>query len=141
MCKIVSRVTITKPANEVYAKFMDESQMSKWLSGYKSSKLIHETDNGIGNIYEMTFEESGKDLVFTETVIAMIENKQYAFTIDHSMMKGTNNVTFDQQDGNTIVTMSSEIKGKSLWKILIFLMKGSMTKRQQENFESFKALF
>jgi uncharacterized membrane protein len=139
--KTESSVTINKPVSDCWDYFMNEENLGKWLQGYQSTETIEGEPMTVGSKHRMKFEEKGRPMEFIETVTAVEPNKEFSFQLDHKMMTAQVQVLFKEEGGKTVVTQISENQAKGfMMKLMVPLMKGSMRKRQQGQYQTFKEL-
>ena len=53
-----SEIVVNKPVNEAWAIMSDESRISEWLPGIKKMELISGTENKVGAVSKIYFEEN-----------------------------------------------------------------------------------
>jgi len=134
-----SRVTINKPREEVWKKFMDSSKMGEWLIGFKSIEPVSGEPNKVGSKYKITIEENGEQMEAFETVKEIVENEKFAFELANDMVSDDIIVTFVNRGLTTEVVQSETINAKGIvWKALFYWMQSTITKRSQENLNNLK---
>lgn len=139
--KTESTITINKPVNEVWDYFMNEENLGKWLIGYKSTEAIEGEPLTVGSKHRMIFEERGREMEFIETVTAIETNREFSFHLAHKAMEANVQVLFKGEGDKTVLVQTSENKAsKFMWKLMMPLMKGSMRKRQLQQYETLKKL-
>jgi uncharacterized protein with HEPN domain len=90
----------------------------------------------------MVFEERGKEMIFIETVNAIEPPNEFSFTLDHESMASDMKMTLESiGEDKTRISSHTDMQAKTLmWKIMMLFMKGSMRKRQNQQFEKLKGL-
>ena len=141
MTHISTTVLINRPLGDVYSCFMDKDKLDRWLTGFKSVETILGEPLTVGSKHRMVFSERGKEVEMVETVTSIKENEEFAFLLDHDCMSSENRVTFREVGGGTEITSTSSFQGKGLlWRLMMPLLKGSVRRRQQGDFEKLKRL-
>lgn len=134
-------ITIETTPEQVWQVFTDDSQMDKWITGFKQSKTISGEPLQVGSKHEMTFLERGKEMVFLETVTQVIPAKEYSFNLSNDMMTSKNKVTLKAQNGATQLCQVVDFKALGFgFKLMMFFMKAVMKKRNQSDLERLKQL-
>lgn len=139
--KFSSKVEVNKPVSLAWKIFTDDSKMADWLPGFKSAEHISGEDNVPGSVYKMVFEEKGRVFEMMETIMAVEENKEFSFDLDHKLMSSKNSVLFESQGDKTIIQGLTNTKGKGIIMRGLFpFMLGSMKKSNQKTYDNLKKL-
>jgi len=135
-------IDVDKPIDEAWKVFMDESKMPEWLTGFQSMELIEGEPQTVGSKHRMVFEERGKEMIFIETVNAIEPPNEFSFTLDHESMASDMKMTLESiGEDKTRISSHTDMQAKTLmWKIMMLFMKGSMRKRQNQQFDKLKGL-
>ncbi|NNC84675.1 MAG: hypothetical protein HKN75_01260 [Bacteroidia bacterium] len=136
-----SSIEVNKPIGECWNVFMDDSKLSEWLPGFKSTEHLSGENNAVGSTYNMIFEEKGKTFEMMETLTTVETNKQFSFNLDHKVMSSSNDVFFESNGNNTIIKGATSTKGKGLIMRAMFpFLKKSMQKNNQLAYANLKKL-
>ena len=139
--KIETSIQIKASAERVWGVFTNSELTSQWLTGLKSSETISGRPLEVGSKHRMVFDEKGKDMVLIETVTNVQENREYAFSMSHESMSSLNKVQLFENDGQTEILQSVEIKPRSfMFKLFMPFMKGTMKKRMNGDLVKLKNL-
>src|SRR3990172_2447569 len=134
-------VTVNAPASKTFAVFNNPENMGKWMGSFKSIRNISGAENEPGSKWELIFDENGSDLVMIETVTAFEQDKLFAFEIDDSFAKFNISIRFEENNGQTTITETTQGEGKSLpAKSMIAIVKGRIKKQKQEMYDKLKTL-
>jgi len=134
-----SEIVVNKPAAEAWAVMSDESQLSKWISGYIKSDLVSGTANTVGAVSNVYVEDQGQEMVMQETITGMTPNERMAMTFTMDFMDMDYELLFNEKDGKTTITSKSTTKGNGLFaKSIISFMPGSMKAQEDENMGKLK---
>lgn len=134
-------VRIEKPAMEVWAVMSDESKMSEWIKGYKSSELISGTPNTIGAVTKVNIEENGTEMSMEETITALVPNKRMAMDFTMDFMNMDYDLRLEDNGSYTIVKTKSKTVGNGMVaKSMISFMPSAMEAQEVENLNNLKRL-
>jgi uncharacterized membrane protein len=134
-------VTVNAPVSKTFAVFNDVDNMGKWMNNFKGIKNISGEKNEVGSKWQMSFDENGRSLLITETVTAFEQDKHFAFNMDDDFASFKVDIRFEEKNGQTIITQTSEGGGKGvISRSLIALMGGRIQKQQVEMYDKLKAL-
>ena len=134
-------VQINKPAIEVWAVMSDESKVSDWIKGYKSSELISGTPNTLGAVTKIYIEENGTEMSMQETITALEPNKRMAMNFTMDFMDMDYDMRLEDKGAYTIVKTNSKTVGNGMIaKSMISFMPSSMEAQEIENLGNLKRL-
>ncbi|MEZ5344832.1 MAG: SRPBCC family protein [Pyrinomonadaceae bacterium] len=134
-----TRVTINKPREEVWKKFMDSSQMGKWLVGFKSIETISGEPDKVGSKHKIVLEENGQRFEATETVKEVVENEKFAFELAADAIRDDITVTLINKGLTTEVVQSERVTADGVfYRAMCFWMKSWMRERSQQNMDNLK---
>lgn len=134
-------VQINKPAIEVWAVMSDESKVSDWIKGYKSSELISGTPNTLGAVTKIYVEENGTEMSMQETITALEPNKRMAMNFTMDFMDMDYDMRLEDKGAYTIVKTNSKTVGNGMIaKSMISFMPSSMEAQEIENLGNLKRL-
>ena len=138
--KIETSIEINAPIATVYDFVLDEENSSKWLAGYKSSKLLSGEEGKVGSKYEMIFDYNGKEIKMYETITHLEENKKYAFELNDKMIDGEVTLLFEPTNNGTKVTEIHNFQAKGfVSKAMNMLVKGMIKKGKNKMYKDLKA--
>ncbi len=136
-----SEVVVNKPAKEAWAVMQDESNLPKWIKGFKKSELISGTANTVGAVSKIYVEDQGQDMVMEETITAIKSNEHLAMTFTMDFMNMDYDISFKEKDGKTTITSKSSTIGNGIInKSMVSFMSGLMKTQEDENLNSLKKL-
>ena len=141
MTQFKNDITITRPVSEVFAAFNDLDRLPQWLTGLARVETISGTPGEAGYEANYIFEERGKEVPFHEVVTHMHQNESFTYVIQNHLLTMENTTRLEAQGDHTHVQTISQVKGKSFMiRLMMPLIKGSMRKRAQGDYEKFKAM-
>lgn len=133
-------IDIDHPIDEVFVLATDH--VTEWSVTCVEDEVIEEKPDGVGTRFRLVTEEGGRQMDFEGVVTeydpphrSRIDLIGKAFNIDVLY-------TFEEVDGRTRVTQSSEVQGKGAFRLLLplmgWLMRKSSCKAQESELESLK---
>jgi uncharacterized membrane protein len=136
-----SEIVVNKPAKEAWAVMSDESNLPKWIDGFKRTEHVSGTENTIGAISNVYIEESGEEIVMQETITNIRQDELMAMTFTMDFMDMEYEMLFDEKDGKTNIKTKSKTIGNGLFaKSLVSFMTGAMKSQEDNNLISLKKL-
>jgi uncharacterized membrane protein len=140
-CHTANSVTVNAPASHAFAVFNDTANMRFWMDNFKRVENISGENDRVGSKWKLVFDEHGSDLVMVETITAYEEGKLFAFELDDEFANFQIVVRFDEVNGQTIISQTSDGEGKNMAaRSMIALMRGMMEKQQIEMYNRLKEL-
>ncbi|MEE4246509.1 MAG: SRPBCC family protein [Kangiellaceae bacterium] len=108
--------------------FSDPTLTSQWLTGFIKFEPIKGQPYTVDSQWKLFIESNGEVMEMTETVTAIILNKQFSFILDNDVMLVDVDITFTAQGGQTLIVSNNKVNGKGLfWKSMLFLSKPFIT--------------
>ncbi len=140
--KVISKIIIEKPVQEVWDYFDNPNNMTKWLSGLQSFEHLSGVQGEVGAKARHTYENNGKTIELIEEITSRVPMKELKGTLTHQMMESTMDNQFeDLGEGRTMLTATVHTRFKSLVaKILSPFMKRGFRQRQNEDLKRLKRL-
>ncbi len=136
-----TEIVVNKPVQESWAVMSDESNLPKWIRGFKKVELISGTSNTLGAVSKVYIEEEGNEMIMEETIIALKENELMAMTFTMDFMNINYEMLFKEQGGKTVITTKTHTTGNSMIaKSMLSFMSGSMGTQEDENLNNLKNL-
>ena len=136
-----SEVVVNKPVKETWAVMSDESRISEWLKGIKKMELVSGTENAVGAVSKIYFEENGEEMVMEETITAIKPNEHIAMTFTMDFMNMDYEMNLTDEDGKTRILSKSETTGNGIMaKSILSFMKSAMKKQEDTNMNNLKTL-
>lgn len=136
-----NQIIVEKPANEAWAVMSDETNLPKWIKGFKRSELVSGEANTVGAVSKIYVEDNGKEMIMEETIKKVIPNKQLSMGFTMDFMNMDYDLMMNENDGKTTITTKSITKGNGLVaKSIVSFMKGTMKSQEDNNLESLKKL-
>lgn len=134
-------VTVNAPAAKTFAVFNNPDNMGKWMNGFVKIENASGEKNQVGSKWKMHFTENGREMVIDETVTAFEQDKHFAFDMEDTFAKFHVDIRFEEQNGQTIISQTSEGAGKGMIaRSMIAIMSGSIQSRQTEMYGKLKNL-
>lgn len=136
-----SEVVVNKPIKETWAVMSDDSRISEWLKEIKKMELVSGTENTVGSVYNIYFDDNGKEMIMKETITAIKPNEHIAMTFTMDFMNMDYEMQLTEEDGKTRILSKSETVGNSFMaKSILSFMKGSMKKQEDTNLNNLKTV-
>lgn len=138
--KYQAKTSVNLPLDKTFTLFNDITQIQKWIPEIKSISPIEETPNQIGSRYKIVMDNQGTETEMIEKVIDYQTNKGLTLEFDAGSMIKTDQYSFTEQDGKTIITHDATAKGNSYLNRCFFaFLKGAFKKIDQKYLDNFKA--
>ena len=137
-----NEITVNTSAKEAWVVMNDESNLPKWIEGFKKVELVSGTPNTVGAVSNVYVEEQGQEMIMQETITSVKENEHMAMTFTMDFMDMDYKMSFEEQGGQTIIKSASTVKGNGIMaKSMISFMKGSMESQEDTNLGKLKAAY
>ncbi|AXT50892.1 hypothetical protein D1818_08660 [Aquimarina sp. BL5] len=136
-----NEIVVSKPANESWAVMSDESNLPKWIEGFKRTELVSGMENTVGAVSKVYVEENGDEMMMEETITAVKPNEHMAMTFTMDFMDMDYEMLFKEKDGKTTISSKSTTMGNGIFaKSLISFMSGSMKEQEDKNLNNLKKI-
>jgi len=136
-----NEIVVNKPANESWAVMSDESNLPKWIEGFKRTELVSGMENTVGAVSKVYVEENGDEMMMEETITAVKPNEHMAMTFTMDFMDMDYEMLFKEKDGKTTISSKSTTMGNGIFaKSLISFMSGSMKEQEDKNLNNLKKI-
>lgn len=140
-CHTACSVTVNAPASTAFAVFNDTANMHIWMDNYKRMEHISGEKNQVGSKSKLVIDENGRELAMTETITAFEQDKLFAFDMEDEFADFHVEVRFEEVNGQTIISQTSDGKGKGMAaRSLIAIMSGQIEKQQLGMYNKLKTL-
>jgi len=140
MTRFNIKIEINSPIEQVYAAFVDWVRAPLWRRGLTGVKLVSGVHGRPGSKQRFKCIRNGNPATFDEIITDLVVNEACYFRTDHERMYCLANVLFRERDGGTRMTSSVHAYGRGMfWRLVVPFMKGNLRRRQQADFELFKA--
>lgn len=138
--KVENTVEISKPPSEVYEFLMDEENLSLWVTNFIKLERLDGEEGEIGSTSKHIYNENGRTIEFIEEITANEPGKLFKGVLRNKNMEIIiSNELFPLADNSTRLVVVSDIYPQNLlYKIMTFLSKRSIIKRQQEDLRRLK---
>ncbi|WP_299765652.1 SRPBCC family protein [uncultured Dokdonia sp.] len=136
-----NEITVNASAKESWAIMSDESNLPKWIKGFKKTEHVSGTPNTVGAVSKVYIEEQGEEMTMEETITAVKENELMAMTFTMDFMNMDYEMSFKEKDGKTVISSKSTTTGNGIMaKSMVSFMKGSMSEQEDKNLTNLKNL-
>jgi len=137
--RVTSTVTINKPVSRVWDFFMDQSQTSKWVTGFLRYEQINGGVEQVGGVRYQYHIENGKEVKLKETITTREDYIEFATILEGSGMEVAVDTKFIDKGAYSEVQQISDFLFKSLlYKLVGSLMRSSLHDIQQADLNRFK---
>ena len=137
----LGEITIAAEPEFVWQVFDDPESTRIWQPSLKTYKQLSGTPGRIGCVYELVFDNNGRDI---KAVATLTERRDYAVmssTIDSESSFATVVNRFEPVgDNHTRWIFEIEYRFKGLYRIVALFLRGSMRARASEEMKNFKEL-
>jgi len=132
-------VLVNKPVSHSFSVFMNPFNTKKWLPGFVSVASISGLPDQVGSTYELIFEEDGERFILTEVMTGFEHNKLFAFDMSNEYLVSKVRITFEDVDGKTRITSTSETSAKNfIFRSLFPFMKSQFQERNDQTYANLK---
>ena len=132
-------ITINKPVEMVWDKLMNPDNLKFWLTGFVSVEHISGEYGKTGSVSKLKFLERGKEMEITETAILINPNRQYTFRMQHASFENNTDIRLISFGSRTEMIQTVQFFPKQFFmKLMMFLMKGAMKTRMENELIRFK---
>lgn len=137
-----SEVKVQKPLTQAWNVFMDDSLLSQWLIGYKSSEALEGSRNISGSKLKLTMNNSGKETIVVQEITEVKNNECFKFSLSHTLLSSHNEIIFTSlQKDLTVIRGRSKVRAKGLiLKSMFPLMKKKLARQNEASFLKLKEL-
>ena len=141
MTQYETKITIDRPADQVYALITDPNKATRWITGLQKIERLSGTPGDVGYQSKYTYLENGRTVVFFEKVTRITPGESFCFDIGSDDLELNVETQLKRLGHQTHVHMKNRIKGKSLkMKIMLPLLKGVMRRRQMKDLQNLKEI-
>ena len=104
-------------------------------------ELVRGTENTVGAVSKIYFEENGQEMVMEETLTAIKPNEHIAMTFTMDFMNMDYEMNLTDKDGKTRILSKSETTGNGIMaKSILSFMTKSMKAQEEENLKNLKSV-
>lgn len=136
-----SEVVVNKPVEEAWAVMSDDSRISEWLTEIKKIEMVSGTENTVGSVYNIYFNDNDQEMIMKETITAIKPNEHISMTFTMDFMNMDYEMNLSEEDGKTIIRSKSKTTGNGIMaKSILSFMTGSMKKQEDENMKNLKTV-
>ncbi len=136
---IENEVLIDQPVARTWQVFTDEAKASEWMINLEKIENLEGAPLEVGSKWRLSFDENGKSVSVVEKVTQCVEHEVYAFDMEADPFLGNTEVRFEPVGDRTKVTATTIMEGRNiLWRSMLRVMKGQITKRNQATYENLK---
>ncbi len=134
-----TQTSINLPLSETFTLFNDTEKIKEWIPEIQSITPIKETSGIVGSQYKMVIQNEGTAIEMLETVSYYQVDKKVVLEFDADMMSKTDQYTFAEKDGTSIISHQSTVQAKGYINRCFFaFLKGSFRKIDQVGLDNFK---
>ncbi|MAW60208.1 MAG: hypothetical protein CMJ94_05160 [Planctomycetes bacterium] len=141
MKPIEIEVRIDRPVAQVWTMFTDVELMPQWCKGFVSLETIEGEPETVGSKHRLLFQEGKRQIEMIETVTAFDPHERFAFEAATKGMSNTCEMRFSAEGDATVIRSTNCFyAGSFLFKLMMPMMRGAISKRITEDLERLKAL-
>jgi hypothetical protein len=139
--KYQGEITIAAEPEFVWKIFDDPESTRIWQPYLKTYKQLSGTAGEVGSVYELVFDNNGRDIKAIATLTEKREYEVMASRIDSESSLATVVNRFEPIDNNqTRWIFSVEYRFKGLYRFVAFFLRKSMRTRGANEMRNFKQL-
>ncbi|WP_299682125.1 SRPBCC family protein [uncultured Dokdonia sp.] len=136
-----NEITVNASAKESWSVMNNETNLPKWIKGFKKIEPVSGTPNTVGAVSKVYIEEQGEEMTMEETITAVKENELMAMTFTMDFMNMDYEMSFKEKDGQTVISSKSTTTGNGIMaKSMVSFMKGAMSEQEDKNLMNLKNL-
>lgn len=136
-----NEVLVNKSVAESWAVMSDVTKLPKWLKGFKRTELVSGTENTVGAVSNIYFEEEGNEMVMKETITALSPQKHQAMSFTMDFMDMTYDMYFEEEAGQTRIRSKTTASGNgAINRSIVSLMPSTMKGQDEESLINLKKL-
>ena len=133
-------IQIDKPLSDVFVVFNDQSELKNWMPEIKSIKIIDQKPGIVGSVYKILVDNDGETVQMKEKILAYIPNKKVTLYFKVEDMLKTDDFSFEERNGKTILSLHVLCKTDSFFLQCLFpYFKGKFVDADQKYLDNFKA--
>lgn len=140
--KFTGTVDVDRPIQQVADLFADPSNLVHYQDGFLRKELVSGSEGQTGAVSKMYYDNRGREMVLTETIVANDLPHSFEATYEHTHMDNTMKTTFTAL-GDTSTRYDVEGEYTALRGFMPNLMArvfpGLFTKQAQKWLDNFKA--
>lgn len=134
-------IRIDCPVDFAWQTFKDVDLMGEWVEGFIRLETIEGEPETAGSKHLLVFQEGKRQVELVQTVVAFDPHERFVFTATTKGMRNACETLFRADGEGTIVTSSNQFFAESfLFKLMMPLMRGAISKRIAADFGRLKAL-
>lgn len=139
--KYRGEITIAAEPEFVWQIFDDPESTRIWQPSLKTYRQLSGAAGDIGCVYELVFDNNGRDIKAVATLTEKREYEVMSSTVDSESSFATVVNHFEPVgDNQTRWLFSIEYRFKGLYRIVALFLRGSMRSRASEEMQNFKEL-
>ena len=145
--KNINRIEVKAPIRFCWDVFQDDNKLSQWMSGVDRIEYINGTASLPGTQQRIKMKSVDKSKLsagseLTRTITQNDAPTFFSYEYSNEILDGYTNVKFEMlSDSATVITNEDVFTANSLWmRSALFLMKSSVEKRTQSNFDQLKTI-
>jgi len=136
-----SEISVNKSAEEAWQVMSDETNLPKWINGFKRTELISGAANTVGAKSKIYVEENGQEMTMIETIKAVKEHEHLAMNFAMDFMDMDYEIFFNESNGKTKIHSKSTTKGNGLFaRSIVSFMTNAMKTQEDTNLKNLKKL-
>lgn len=134
-------ILINKSRDQVWKSFDNPDNLSKWQLTLKSYEHVSGEHGQVGAVSKLIYNENGREIHMTETISVRDELNEFSGIFETEGGKNTLVNRFKAVDeSSTKLSVECEFEFSGAFKFFSHLLKKSIQKRLNEDFQRFKTL-
>lgn len=137
--QLISSAVINSSVNKAWSYITDPERLKFWLTGFKSYEYISGVKGETGCISKLTFLENGREVVVTEEIMNIVQNKEMRIKMENDDFAVYTGFSLKELNGKTEITQTEEVKPKKfMMKLMMLLFSSQMKKKMNNELQNFK---
>lgn len=134
-------IRIDCPVEFAWQTFKNVDLMGEWVQGFVRLETLEGEPETSGSKHLLVFQEGKRQVELVQTVIAFEPNERFEFTAATKGMRNACETLFRADGESTMVSSRNQFFAESfLFKMMMPLMRGAISKRIAADFDRLKAL-
>jgi hypothetical protein len=142
MPSVTTIITIRSPLKKAYERFLDETILAQWITGFQKIEIIRGEPRKQHSKYIMTIQYDNKPVALVQELMEVIENKYLYIRTEHPDVITYSEINFYEESADiTKIHCTCHIHGKGFKiKMMMPVVRKIIENRQWRNYNTFRTL-
>lgn len=134
-------IEVDASVEQSYKTFTNDTLNAEWLPGFIGVEVLSGAPLVPGSRFLITFEQDGERMSMVEVLREVKENEKFIVDMETEVFTGSIAVYFEGDTQKSTVKVYTSIEGSTLfYRSMFYLLKGSLQKQSQLNYDLLKEL-